>query len=1153
MLRTFKILGWSGLLLASLSTARAYSFFGPVSVDTWQVPELGYMLAGDLGAPKDSGQEYRWNIPTLYYSFHQNFLTYFGSNGVRAVSQAFNAFNALTNASAVDLSKFPVAVKRQNYRAQADGLLDLKSYTMELLIEQLGLADPIRYAWTLHNRYLPAGVTCPGSGIMYLVVNRNFDVNPSALDQAQPSSRVNGVLYTYQIVETCIPPNPLAWAAPVAPDPYYTYAPVASMRALTGDFYTGLTRDDAAGLGYLFSSNNINFEAVSPGVDLLVTNPPVFLSTSNLVQLVSDTSTNNPAALQALYPSLQFFSSPAQYTNQVTTNYTFYYTNYAWTAGGAVPVLVSLTNYTTNIGTFYRYQFANVVTNPGPPSYTTSNPPYTNSYVTIIYTNIVPAPYVTPGLVVTNVYVTNITVNAISGDYYIIPTNACGGLVVASNQLSLLVLTTNAPEFVPGPPLLITNTATYLTTSNLAQLVSDSTTNGPAALQALHPGLEILNYFPSLTNQVTTNYTFYYTNYSWTATGAVPVLVALTNYTTNIGTYYQYQFGNVITNPGPPDYTTSHPAYTNAYVTITYTNIVAGSYVTPGEVVTNVYVTNVTVNALSGDYYIIPTTNTCGGWLFNSNQLSLLVTTTNATEYIPAPQLLITNPINYFTTSNLTQLLSDSATNGPAALQALYPSLQITNYVPSFTLLVTTNLTPFYTNYPWGIPGQPPVVAYATNYSTNIGFVYQYKFGNVLTSSYSPFSLVTVLITNVTPQPWAVGNAVATNVYTSNYWANIPSGDYYITPTNNGCGSLIILSNILSQVTVVTNGTQIATNNLVGSVFTNNYYSETTTTYFTNHNFAYFLITCYSNPAASSLTRTTYFTNRNLAYYPVTCYSNPVDSSLTRITYFTNRNLRAAIVSCETSNAPALRRGIEKVSFIRRDFDSLLGQAFQPATNFFPMVVVRGNTNAYQTYRRIVTAPDFLMTAQDFTPGPAALPISLAVVRTIPNFDAANKQPNLAGPGTINPPVQFAYNRAGVVLQNVSPFISGRGSSFFTWGSFDGTANPPIYYPNGTSIENLENQIIMQITTTNLPAGQVGTNYVASGGSDVQLTGSGGQPPYVWSQSQSSPGLPPGLSVFSNGTIKGTPTQDGVYDIIIRMTDAYARYVEQPFTIVVNP
>jgi hypothetical protein len=938
MLRTFKILGWSGLLLASLSTARAYSLLGPVSVDTWQVPELGYMLAGDLGAPKDSGQEYRWNIPTLYYSFDQNFLTYFGSNGVRAVSQAFNAFNALTNASAVELSKFPVAVKRQNYRAQADGLLDLKSYTMELLIEQLGLADPIRYAWTLHNRYFPAGVTCPGSGIMYLVVNRNFDVNPSALDQAQPSSRVNGVFYTYQIVETCIPPNPLAWAEPISPDPYYTYAPVASMRALTGDFYIGLTRDDASGLRYLFSSNNINFEAVSPGVDLLVTNPPVFLSTSNLVQLVSDTSTNNPAALQALYPSLQFVSSPAQYTNQVTTNYTFYYTNYAWTAGGAVPVLVSLTNYTTNIGTFYQYQFLNVVTNPGPPSYTISNPPYTNSYVTIIYTNIVAGPYVTPDQVVTNVYVTNVNVSALSGDYYIIPTNACGGLVVASNQLSLLVLVTNA------------------------------------------------------------------------------------------------------------------------------------------------------------------------------------------TEFIPAPQLLITNPIDYFTTSNLTQLISDSTTNGPAALQALYPSLQITNYTRSFTNLVTVNLTPFYTNYPWGIPGQPPVVTYATNYSTNIGFVYQYKFGNVVTSSYSPRSLMTVLITNVTQ--------FATNVYFSNYWANVPSGDYYIMPTNNGCGSLIVLSNILSQVFAVTNGTAVATNQpgspwgVGGSVFTNYYYSETTFAPFTNHNFAYFLITCYSNQFASSLTR---------------------------ITYFTNRNLKAAIVSCETSNAPALRRGIEKVSFIRRDFDSLLGQAFQPATNFFPMVVVRGNTNAYQTYRRIVTAPDFLMTAQDFTPGPAAIPISLAVVRTIPNFDAANKQPNLAGPGTINPPVQFAYNRAGVVLQNVSPFVSGRGSSFFTWGSFDGTANPPIYYPNGTSTENLENQIIMQITTTNLPAGKVGTAYASPGPSVVQLTGSGGQPPYVWSQSQFSAGLPPGLSVFSDGTILGIPTLDGVYDIIIRMTDAYARYVEQPFTIVVNP
>lgn len=1159
MLRTFKILVLSGLLMGSLSTANAFSLLGPVSVDTWQVPEIGYMLTGrgvDKGAPKNLGEEYRWNTPILYYSFDQSFLDYFGSNGVRAVSQAFNVFNALTNASAVKLPTVPVAVKKQNYRAQAAQLLDLKSETMGMLIEQLGLADPIRYVWTLQARFTPAGVTCPGPGMEYLVISRNFDADPSSLDMYQSTNRVNGVLYTYLINETCVAPNPLAVSQPVSPDPYFDYSPVASRRLRAGDFYIGLTRDDVGGLRYLLSSNNINYEAVVPGVELMVTNLPTIINTSNLVQLLSDSVTNGPAAFQGLYPNIQISSYTSQFTNWVTTNYTFYYTNSVWTPGTAPSlVLVALTNYATNIGTFYQYQFANVITNPLPPYYTNSNPPLTNSYVTVIYTNIVSGSYVNPDQVVTNVYMTNIRVSAISGDYYVLPTNSCGGLVATTNQLSLLFALTNAPEAIPSPPLLITNAVNYLSTSNLAQLISDSSTNGPAALLALYPNIQILNYVPVLTNVITTNYTFYYTNYSWTAGGSPPVLVALTNYTTNIGTYYQYQFGNVVTNPAPPDFKTSRPPYTNVFVTVVSTNIVAGPYVTPDQVVTNVYITTTNYLGISGDYYILPpATNPCSDRVFSSNQLSLLISTTNAPEAIPAPQLIITNPINFLTTSNLAQLVADASTNGPAALQALYPTLQITNYTSTFTNIITTNLTPFYTNYPWSPVGLPPLLAFVTNYTTNIGFLYHYKFGNVYTNTHYASSLVTVLVTNVTQQPWGnPGVPVVTNVYLSNYWANVTSGDYVIVPTNGGCGGYVILSNILSQLTIVTNGTILVTNAVPGSTYTNTYYSETTTTYFTNHNLAYYQLTCYSNPFASSETRITYFTNRNLAYYPITCYSNPFASSITRVTYFTNRNLKTSVVSCDT-NPPGLRRGVEKISFVRRDYDSLVGQTFEPATNYYKLYGVQGSSNVVQNVRRRVTTPDFVILANDLpATNPDGSPTFNMAGRTLDNFDVANKLPNLAGPGTFTPPVVFTYNRVGVVLSNSSPLLGQlNGSRFFTWGSYDGSSTP-IYYPNGTSIENLENQIIMQINTANLPDGKVGKSYSAPGPSVVQLTGSGGQPPYLWSQSPSSPGMPPGLSVFSDGTISGVPTQDGTYDIIIRMSDAGARYVEKPYTILVAP
>ena len=938
-MRLLRTIGLLGLLLVGVPTGRAFVLFGPAN-EPWQIPTLGFDLPGDLnGAPKNLNEEYRWNVPVIYYSYDQTFLEYFGAQGVQAVDQGFAVYNNLLPASRYDvgLTNIPLSVRRVNYSAQAQTLLDVKSTTMSFLAEQMGLAEPERYAFCLHARHVGPG-GCPAD-VSYLTVQRNLAYAPSSSTQVQYSDFINGAFLGYRIVDYCnTPPFPLSSAVPVFPDAYdFRLSPVASRVDEFGQFFNGLTRDDVAGIRYLISSNNINYEPSPPGVEVLVTNLPVIITTSDLSRLAADSATNAPAALQALYPNLLIASYTFDFTSLVTTNYTFYYTNYSWTTTGAAPVLVALTNYTTNLGNIYQYQFANVITNPGPPTYTVSNPPYTNSTITIVYTNIVAGPYVTPDQVVTNVYVTNVTVNGISGDYYLIPANACGGLVVASNLLSLQVATTNAPESVP------------------------------------------------------------------------------------------------------------------------------------------------------------------------------------------APQLLITNAVNFLTTSNLAQLLADAYTNGPVALQALYPNLQITRYIPSFTNLVTTNLFPYYTNYPWATTSTPPILAYQTNYSTNIGFVYQYQFGNVVTSTYSPRSMVGVLVTNVANPPWALPGFVVTNVYTSNYWADIPGGDYYLVPTSNGCGGIILLSNILSQVTVVTNGTQITTNNLPGSTFTNFYYSETITSYFTNHNFAYLLVTCYSNPFASSLTR---------------------------ITYFTNRNLRAAIVTCET-NGPALRRGVEKITFIRRDFDSLIGQFFVPATNFFSSGAIINNTNALQNLRRTVDNPDILIQAQDLAAGPDFDPNEVefpAVARNI-NFNESAVPAGQFGPGTLGPPVSLTFNSAGVAWVNFTPGVGqARGLREFIWASYDGSTNAPALYPNGTSITNLINQIVMQINTTSLPAGTVNVTYPPT-----QLSGQGGSPPLTWSLAPSSPGMPPGLVLFSDGTVGGIPRVEGIYDFLVRLTDSGGRYVEKAVTLTVNP
>src|SRR5437899_1519277 len=212
MLRLTKLFLLVAVLSCAVETSRGFSLLGPIN-EPYQVPTIGYNLPGDIGAPKNLGEEYRRNTPVMYYAADDTFWNYFGSNGVAAIDAACAVFNNLSNVSSYssDLSEFPYNTLRRNWRAEALFVLDLKSYTMGLLTEQLGLAPPDRYVWTLHDRNLPAGAPpCP-FGEVYLVIKRNFDpAFGTSLDQLKPTSYINGTLFSYQILEFCTGPNPLA-------------------------------------------------------------------------------------------------------------------------------------------------------------------------------------------------------------------------------------------------------------------------------------------------------------------------------------------------------------------------------------------------------------------------------------------------------------------------------------------------------------------------------------------------------------------------------------------------------------------------------------------------------------------------------------------------------------------------------------------------------------------------------------------------------------------------------------------------------------------------------------------------------------------------------------------------------------------------------
>ena len=172
----------------------------------------------------------------------------------------------------------------------------------------------------------------------------------------------------------------------------------------------------------------------------------------------------------------------------------------------------------------------------------------------------------------------------------------------------------------------------------------------------------------------------------------------------------------------------------------------------------------------------------------------------------------------------------------------------------------------------------------------------------------------------------------------------------------------------------------------------------------------------------------------------------------------------------------------------------------------------------------------------------------------------------LSGPGIIDNatgPAVFTFNKVGPSFWN-GPFPDTNGlldvinettqMPALQWGSFDGSTNDPILYPNGTSIQELENEMYISILPTSLPDG---TNDVAYPTTTFSATG--GTAPYSWSLAGTY--LPYGLSLSTSGVVSGTPTGNspGIYDFTIQVTDSSgqpagsaARVVALNYTITIH-
>jgi hypothetical protein len=223
----------------------------------------GVIQPGDIGGPMSIGSGYRWNVPVVTYGFDQSFINYFGTNGVAAVQGAIQVLNNLPPASQIVLTNYPIDSQGDNFAAAVLYLYDLKSDTLSLLLEHMGLAEPTRNIFVLKQwnpvfTNYPSESQWPAGTIPNYIVEDNFD--PQTFSA---SDYVNYTLYIGYVFTQ----NNQHGTTPYIVDLFQeSDNAVADFPQVVGVYYTGLTYDDVGGLAYLLSTNNVNYENLLSGV-----------------------------------------------------------------------------------------------------------------------------------------------------------------------------------------------------------------------------------------------------------------------------------------------------------------------------------------------------------------------------------------------------------------------------------------------------------------------------------------------------------------------------------------------------------------------------------------------------------------------------------------------------------------------------------------------------------------------------------------------------------------------------------------------------------------------------------------------------------------------------------------------------------------------
>lgn len=300
------------LLVGPARSSNAFSLLGPFTpwmdfIQGYRQPAWWSGTGGDdIGGPMNLGEGYRWNVPVITYGFDRSFLDYFGSNGVADVERAIQFINDLPPASVINLGDYLNATNLHpwlNYPALAANLLDLKSITLSCLMEQMGLANPRRFVFSLSNldfSFSPAAFT---------VLSRNY-----APYDFESTEYVNSVLYTYWTPSDIYP----GYIQIYPIDPFAPPTTSAASFACSGPgyYFRGLTFDDVGGLRYLLRSNNVAWENLLSDVAGSGTNRANYVDGALRPGIEKITLQRQPADAG----SSQFLSLTNAYVDRYVTN-----------------------------------------------------------------------------------------------------------------------------------------------------------------------------------------------------------------------------------------------------------------------------------------------------------------------------------------------------------------------------------------------------------------------------------------------------------------------------------------------------------------------------------------------------------------------------------------------------------------------------------------------------------------------------------------------------------------------------------------------------------------------------------------------------------------------------------------------------------------